>query len=107
MEENEDFAKESLCIRFKQSPEKNMLFHNSIIGGEENFYPTERLPYIAEEIRKAPVVTSGGVERYCMRSGEERNRVLEILKRNSVSVVDAPLFHSAVIMPMMNSKLIF
>ena len=63
------------------------------------FYPTERLPYIVEEIRKAPVVTSGGVERYCMRSGEERNRVLEILKRNSVSVVDAPLFHPQVMLP--------
>ena len=105
MEENEDFAKESLCIRFKQSSEKNMLFHNIIIGGEENFYPTERLPYIAEEIRKAPVVTSGGVERYCTQCGEERNRVLEILKRNSVAVVDAPLFHPEVMMSMMNSKI--
>ena len=84
-----------------------MLFHNIIIGGEENFYPTERLPYIAEEIRKAPVVTSGGLERYCMRSGEERNRVLEILKQNSVSVVDAPLFHPGIMMPMMDSRLVF
>ena len=102
MEETEDFQKTSSYVEFNQKYEMNQLLGN-VINGAELIYPQEQIVVVAETIRNADAVTSHGIRRYAEQSGLREEELCEIVRKEGLYIVDAPLFHAATLKPWANA----
>ena len=105
MEETEDFQKTSSYVEFNQKYEMNQLLGN-VINGAELIYPQEQIVVVAETIRNADAVTSHGIRRYAEQSGLREEELCEIVRKEGLYIVDAPLFHAATLKPWANAVML-
>ena len=89
--EEEDYAKSSSFIEFKQDAAANEKFHQMILAGPQQVYPLESINILANRIKNSPCVTSEAVDIFCQENGKPQEEVKEILRRKKIHVVDAPV----------------
>ena len=80
----------------------NQLLGN-VINGAELIYPQEQIVVVAETIRNADAATSHGIRRYAEQSGLQEEELCEIVRKEGLYIVDAPLFHAATLKPWANA----
>ena len=99
---NEDFSDMSSCVEFKQSAKVNKIFEG-MLNGTGIFFPQEQLTVVAELIKNAAAVTLEGIKRYAARSGISSKRLMNLVKKNGIAVVEAQLCHPDILWEPWNS----
>ncbi len=92
LDENEDFARMSGTVKFKQDIDMNQRFHQLFLQGKELYFPNEpEMNFVTNIIKESNAVTSKAVEVYCEETGENNAEVRKQLADAKIFVVDAPL----------------
>ena len=89
--EDEDFASMSNIVRFKQDPDKNMLFHSLFLQGNDLYFPNEGVVAAAEKIKYAPAITSMAIHKYCEEKKADVAKIRKLVTDKDLYIVDAPL----------------
>lgn len=96
--EEGDLYQRSFSIKFKQNEVINLKLEKAMLVGEDVFFPYEPISEIAHMIKHTPIVTSKGISRFIdeakkwlIDAPNNEQQVLDILAKERVKVVDAPL----------------
>lgn len=98
LSEEDDFSNHGGYIDFYQSKEMTEVF-DRYVDGEMIIPQPEYISMVATYILKSCAVSSMAIERYLQESGEDYNKVANIVKKQGLYIVDAPLLHPSITLP--------
>lgn len=100
MTDDDDFAKHSFVVEFNQDYDINMRLKTAVIGGENYYFPNEKLARMASIIKNTKAVTNKAISRMIndIKNGNSyispevtRTDIDNVIKKKNIFVVDAPL----------------
>ena len=92
LNEEDDFSDHGGHIEFYQSKEMTERFDNCV-DGEMFLPPLEPISDIASYIINSKAVTSMGIERYAGESGQDVQIIADIIEKQGLYIVDAPVVY--------------